>query len=127
MIEEQSNNDTVYPVKNVENGEPILDFQKQEQNIKAKESYLKSYIWSVLLPPIGIYYFIKYYFFSDKSPGIRKAAVINLVLTILSLIGNIWGIYYFLNQPIPGGSQNLNSIKELVYPENQKSLEQLLQ
>lgn len=127
MTEDTDNSQINQPENNIDAVKDVLDIQKQEQNIKAKESFFKSYFWSVLLPPIGIYYFVKYYFFSDKSPRNRRAAVINLVLTVLSLIGNIWGIYYFLNQPFPGSSQDLNSIKELANPENQKSLQQLLQ
>lgn len=127
-MEEQINiGSTNQPVGNVDAYKAILEMEQQKQNLKAKESFLKSYIWSVLLPPIGIYFFIKYFFFADGSPSSRKAAVINLVLTIVSLILNIWGIQVLLNQVVSSNGQDLNSLKELTNPENQKSLQQLLQ
>lgn len=112
---------------NLEAYKAILDIEQQKQNLKAKESFWKSYLWSVLLPPIGIYYFIKYFYFAEGNPGVRKAAAINLVLTVASLIFNIWLMKMFFSAPITGGSQNLNMIKELITPDNQKSLQQLLQ
>lgn len=114
------------PINNPEAYKAILEVKEQKQNLKAKESFLKSYIWSVLLPPIGIYYFIKYFFFADGSQSSRKAAIINLVLTIVSFILNIWGIRLLFYQIASSGNQDLNSLKELTNPENQKSLQQLL-
>lgn len=114
-------------INNLEAYKAILDIEQQKQNLKAKESFWKSYLWSVLLPPIGIYYFIKYFFLSDGSSGVRKAGILNLSLTLISLIFNIWLMKLFFSNPITGNSQNLNMIKELITPENQKSLQQLLQ
>lgn len=105
----------------------ILTLNQQGQDIKDKENYWKTYLWSILLPPIGVYYFIKYLFFGGGSTHERKTAVINLVLTIISLILNIWLMKLFFPSSITGGDQNLNMIKELITPENQKSLQQLLQ
>lgn len=112
--------------KNVEAYKAILDSEQQNQKLKAKESFWKAYLWSVLLPPIGVYYFIKYFFFGDGGYEIRKAAVLSLFLTIISLLANIWLIQLFLNQPI-GGSGNFDTINELIKPENQENLRQLLQ
>lgn len=118
--------DNMEQAKNLEAYKAILDIEQQTQNLKDKRSYWKAYILSVILPPIGIYYFIKYFFFSEGTDS-RKAGVVSLVLTIASLIVNLWLIQLFLNQSIGENSQNLNIIKELITPENQKSLQQLLQ
>lgn len=112
--------------KNLEAYKAILDINEQEQKLKTKSGYMKSYILSLLLPPIGLYYFIKYFFFTE-SDGARKAAIINLVLTVVSLILNIWIFQLFFNMATPQNSSNLNFMKELITPENQKSLQQLYQ
>ncbi|MBI3379648.1 hypothetical protein HY029_02755 [Candidatus Gottesmanbacteria bacterium] len=113
-------------VKNPKNFEALLQMDQQKQNLKAKESYWKAYLMSILLPPIGIYYFIKYFFFIGDSQS-KKAAVLNLVMTIVSLILNIWLIQLFFSSSFTGNNQNLNTIKELITPENQKSLQELIQ
>lgn len=113
--------------KNTEAYKAIIDIDQQTQNLKAKESFWKAYLWSILLPPLGIYYFIKYLFFGDGTSDRRKAAIISLVLTIVSLLVNIWLIQLFLNQSIGGNTQNFDTLKELTTPENQENLKQLLQ
>ena len=100
---------------------------QQKENIKAKEGFWKAYLWSVMLPPIGIYYFVKYYFFGEGNEGMRKAAIISLILTVASLFLNIWLIQLFFSQAASVNDPNLNSLKELITPENQKSLQNLLQ
>ncbi|GAH13179.1 unnamed protein product, partial [marine sediment metagenome] len=85
---------------------------------------------SIFLPPIGgIYYFIKFFLFFDNIDA-KKAGIVSLVLTIISLVLNIWILKLFLNQSIGGvvgNNQNLDMLKELITPGNQKSLQQLLQ
>lgn len=113
--------------KNPDAYKAILTIGEQGQNLIAKEGYWKAYLLSVFLPPIGIYYFVKYFFFADGSSESWKAAIICLLVTIISLALNVWFIRLFFSQSTPGGSQNLDIIKELITPENQKSLRQLLQ
>lgn len=127
MLEEPINITTNQPEKNEEAYKAILQLGQQKQDIKEKENYWKAYVMSILLPPAGVYYFIRYFFFGGEQQGKRRAAVISLVLTIISLFLNIWLIQLFLNQSLPGGSQNLDTLRELITPENQKSLQQLLQ
>lgn len=114
-------------ITNPEAYKAILAINEQSQELKAKESFWKAYLWSILMPPIGIYYFIKYFFFGTGSSNARKAAIISLVVTIVSLVLNIWFIKSLFSQSIPGGNQSLETINELITPENQKSLQQLLQ
>lgn len=112
--------------KNLDAYKAVLQIENQKQSLKEKESYWKAYLWSVLLPPLGIYYFLKYFFFGDVSYDSRKAGVISLVLTVVSLIINVWFIQLFFSQTI-GENGNLETIKELITPENPKNLQQLLQ
>lgn len=113
--------------KNLDPYKAILEIEDQNWNLKAKKNNQKAYIWSVLLPPIGLYYFVKYLFFPDGESSSIRTGVICLVLTLISLFGNIWFIQLFLNQSAGGDVKNLDTIKELITPENQKSLQQLLQ
>lgn len=113
--------------KNVEAYKAILAMSEQKEILKAKESFWKAYLWSVLIPPLGVYYFIKYFFFGDVTSERRKAGVVSLVLTIISLLLNIWLIQLFFNQTIGGGGQNFDTIKEVITPGNQKDLQKLLQ
>lgn len=113
--------------KNLETYQAILQINQQQQTLKTKEVYWKAYIFSVLFPPIGIYYFIKFFFFREINNESRKAATISLILTIASLILNIWFIQLFFAQTTPSNTQNLNMLKDLITPENQKTLRQLMQ
>lgn len=115
------------PAKNLEAYQGLLEISQQEQTLKARQGYFKAYLLSVFLPPIGLYYFVKYLFFADTSSDNQKAAVICLVLTVVSLILNIWLFSLFFNQFAPENSQNANFLKELITPENQKTLQQLMQ
>lgn len=126
MIEEQTN-PANHPEKNLEAYKAFLQLDQQEQILKAKGGYLKSYVLIVFLPPIGLYYFLKYFFFAERSFANRKAAMICLALTVISLILNIWIIQLFFSQFVPAKSQNLNFLEELITPENQKTLQQLMQ
>lgn len=114
------------PVKNIEAYKALLQIEQQAEVLKVKASFRKAYILSLTIPPIGIYYFIKYFFFTDGDLSYRKVAIISLVLTIISLAVNIWFLQLFLAQSSPDMNQNTNFLKELTTPENQKSLQQLL-
>ncbi|MCL5073912.1 MAG: hypothetical protein M1308_23925 [Actinobacteria bacterium] len=110
-----------------------MEIEQQPAMVKAKQGYLKAYIMSVILPPIGLYYFIKYLFFSNADNSDFKAGIISLVLTTISLFLNIWLIKVFFNQiglfssgNISNG-QNMDFLKEFITPENQKILKQLFE
>ena len=105
----------------------LLDIQQQEALLKAKSGYLKAYIFSFFIPPLGVYYFIKYFFVADNSYENRKAGIISLVLTITSLIVNFWLFNLFFTSFAPEGSNNEEFINELITPANQKELQQLFQ
>ena len=97
------------------------ELDKKEQILKTKPGYLHAYILSVVLPPIGIYYFIKYVFLKNETAGDAVAGVISLALTIGSILLNIWLFGVMFKQSaslIP--SQNLDMLKELITPANQK-------
>lgn len=115
------------PTKNLEAYKGLLEISQQEQTLKAREGYLKAYIFSIFLPPIGFYYFFKYFFVAETSDNNRKTAVICLILTIVSLILSIWVTKLFIGQFAPENSQNSEFLKELITPENQKTLKQLMQ
>lgn len=126
MVEENLNPVPI-PPKNPEVYRALLQVNEQEASLKARRGYLKAYLLSFFLPPIGLYYFIKYFFFADTSSDNRKTAVICLSLTVVSLILNIWLFKLFFNQFAPQNSQNKEFMQELITPENQKTLQQLMQ
>lgn len=115
------------PTKNLEPYEALLSIDQQKEALKTKESHWRAYILSIIIPPIGLYYFIKYFFFGEGDSNERRAAVISLILTTVSLFLNIWLIQLFFNQPLSDKNQDMNFLKELITPENQKNLQQLLQ
>ncbi len=115
------------PTNNPEYYKTLLQMQEQGETLKAKQGYFKAYIFSVIMPPIGLYYFFKYFFFLNESYNDRKAGLICLFLTIASLVLNIWLIQLFLSQFETPQNQDLNSIKELITPQNLKDLRQLIE
>lgn len=113
---------------NLEAFQALAELDKKERTIKAKQGYFRAYILSVLLPPIGIYYFIKNLFFTDGRDEDIKAGVISLIITIISLLLSLWFfgvIFKQMTSVLP--SQNSNILKEMITPENQKKLKDLLQ
>src|SRR3989339_2238169 len=95
------------------NKEALLSLNNQEQMLKSKPSYIKAYAVSIIFPPFGFFYFIKYFFFGDGSLDDRKAAIICLVLTIVSIVISVLTLQMFFNQAINLNDQNLNVLKEL--------------
>lgn len=114
------------PAKNIEAYKALLQIEQQKDILEAKVTYWRAYILSASIPPIGLYYFIKYFFFGDGVSSSRKVAIVSLILTIISLLFNIWFIQLFFNQAAPDNNQNMNFMKELITPEDQKSLQQLI-
>jgi len=98
----------------------------KEKEIKSSQGYIKAYLLSLLIPPIGIYYFVKYVFFSDGEKESIKAGIISLIITMISLFLSIWLTIVFFKQStssIP--PENLQMLKDLAAPENQKKLLEL--
>ena len=107
--------------------EALADLELKEKQIKLRKGYGKAYFWSVFLPPIGIFYFFKYLFFSGGEKESIKAGVISLILTIVSLLVSFWSMAVLINQMMPGGSssESMQMLQNLTTPENQKALLQL--
>lgn len=123
MVEQYS---LTKPIQNKEAFQALLTLDEKERTSKLRQGYLFAYIWSILLPPIGIYYCIKYVFFANGTNDDIKAGVISLVLTIISLLLNIWLFGLFFKQAtnlIP--SQGSGMLKDLITPANQQILKDL--
>src|SRR3989338_5339932 len=105
----------------------ILELNNQQQKLKSKTNHLKAYMVSVFFPPFGLFYFIKYFFFGEGSFDDRKAAIICVVLTVVSIVVSVLTLQMFFNQAINLNDQNLNVLKELITPENQNTLRELFQ
>jgi len=120
--------DQINPKPNLEAFQALAELDTKERNLKAQGNYMKAYVLSALLPPIGLFYFIKYVFFSDGDSEAIKAGIVSLIITIISLLLSIWFVAVFFKQAsssIP--SEDINSLKELITPENQKKFKDLLQ
>lgn len=104
----------------------MAQLDSKEKEINSSQGYIKAYLWSVLIPPIGIYYFVKYVFFAGREEGNIKAGIISLILTLLSLFLSFWLMANLFKQTTFGiPSQNLQILKDLAAPDNQKKLLQL--
>lgn len=104
----------------------LAEVNSKEQEIKSKQKYGMAYLWSVLIPPIGVYYFVRYVFFANGEDGSVKAGIISLVLTLASLLFSIWlltGLFTSTTTSIP--PENLQMLKDVAAPENQKNLLEL--
>lgn len=111
--------------KNFEAYKAILEIDEQKQRSKEKQEVWKAYILSICVPPIGIYYFIKYFLFVEVENA-RKSAVMSLILTGISLFVSFWLVQALFNQSMSNSNNNLNFMRELITPENQKTLQELL-
>lgn len=121
-------NRQIKPKLNLEAFQALAELDKRERIAQAKQGYYKAYFLSLLLPPLGIYYCIKYVFFADGTDEDIKAGIISLVITTISLLLSIWLFGVIFKQTtsvIP--SQNSNILKELITPENQKKYKELFQ
>jgi len=104
----------------------MAQLDSKEKKLKSSQGYGKAYLWSILIPPIGIYYFVKYVFFTGGEAENIKAGIISLVLTLVSLFLSFWLTVVLFNQTTSGiPPQNLQILKDLMVPENQKKLFQL--
>ena len=103
----------------------MAQLDSKEKEIKSSQGYGKAYLWSVLIPPIGIYYFVKYVFFAGGEEKNIKAGIISLVLTLVSFFLSFWLMAKFFEQTTSKNPNNLQILKDLTVPDNQKKLLQL--
>ncbi|PIY71704.1 hypothetical protein COY87_04780 [Candidatus Roizmanbacteria bacterium CG_4_10_14_0_8_um_filter_33_9] len=101
----------------------MVQLDSKEKEIKTSQGYGKAYFLSIIIPPIGIYYFVKYVFFTNGEDTSTKAGIISLILTLISFFFSLWMMTELLKQltsSLP--SQNLQQLNELTIPDNQKKL-----
>ncbi|PIP14844.1 hypothetical protein COY88_03090 [Candidatus Roizmanbacteria bacterium CG_4_10_14_0_8_um_filter_35_28] len=104
----------------------MVQVDSKEKEIKSSHGYGKAYLWSILIPPIGIYYFLKHVFFSGGEEKSIKTGIISLVLTLVSFFLSFWLVNNLFKQTTSGiPRQNLQILKDLAVPDNQKTLLQL--
>lgn len=114
-------------IENKEAYSALIEIDNKERNFQNTARYFKAYSISVLIPPLGIYYFIKYFFFGSGSEAEIRAAFTSLILTIVSLVLTIWlSATMFNSVALPAGS-NSEILKEYSSPESQKQLRDLFQ
>ena len=109
--------------KKLELVQAMAQLDSKEKEIKSAKGYSKAYFWSVVIPPIGIYYFVKYLFFTGGEKEDVKAGVVSLALTLASLFLSFLLIAALFKQPT--SSQGLKMLKDLTVPDNQKEILQL--
>lgn len=120
MIEQESQD--AY-AKKFELIKATAELDSKEKAMKSSQGYGKAYFWSVLLPPIGIYYFVKYLFFDGGDREHIKAGIISLILTLASLLVSVLLLAGMFNQAtsiLPG--QGNDMLKELITPGNQNKI-----
>ena len=111
---------------NTEAYRALLEIDQGERTFKSRKGYSGAYVWSLLIPPLGIYFFIKYIFFGNGSGEDAKAGYISLILTILSTLVSIWFAGMLFKQTTSAlPNQSSDMIKELITPENQNKLKDL--
>ncbi len=60
--------------------------QKRDDNRVPGKSKKWAYLVSLLAPPFGLVFSIKYYFFDDRDDA-KSVALISLVLTVVAILG----------------------------------------
>lgn len=120
MIEQKTSDEYA---KKLELVQAEAQLASKEKEISSSQGYGKAYAVSVLFPPVGIYYFIKYLFFNGGGEESVKAGVISLMLTITSLFISFWilaVLFKGTTSSLP--QQDLQMLKDLATPGNQKKL-----
>lgn len=97
MAEQEQIDKDAY-AKKIELVEAIAQLNSKEKSINSSQGYGKAYFWSVILPPMGIFYFIKYLFFDGGDEEHVRAGIISLVLTLVSLLVSILLLGGIFNQ-----------------------------
>ena len=119
MTEQEKVDKDIY-AKKVELVEAIAQLNSKEKSINSSQGYGKAYFWSVILPPIGIFYFIKYLFFDGGDEEHVKAGVISLILTLVSLLASILLLGGIFNQA--ASMLPKDTVNELTTPGNQNKI-----
>lgn len=119
MTEQEQIDKDAY-AKKIELVEAIAQLNSKEKSIHSSQGYGKAYFWSVLLPPMGIFYFIKYLFFDGGDEEHVRAGVISLVLTLVSLLVSILLLGGIFNQAASMFPKD--TINELTTPVNQNKI-----
>lgn len=88
----------IAPQKNLEAFQALLEIDQKEKDIKKREGYMKAYVLSILLPPIGLYYFFKYLFFANGTKEDIRAGIISLILTVILGLLSFWAIVGMFKQ-----------------------------
>jgi|GEM_PF-1593768 len=103
--------------------EAMTELDTKEKTLASSGIYAKAYLLSVFIPPIGVYYFVKYVFFSGGDEKCVKAGIVSLVLTLISLFFSLLFMNGFAGQITTGTSQkNTKMLNELSAPKNQQQL-----
>jgi hypothetical protein len=77
------------PKLNKEAFAAILELDRNERSMGAKAGYYRAYVLSLLLPPLGVYYFLRFVLSPMSTTDDKKAGVIALIITTVSLIVSI--------------------------------------
>lgn len=113
--------------KNLDAFRSLLELEEKERTAKVRQGYIFAYFWSVCLPPLGVYFFFKYLFYSNGTKEDVRAGTVSLFLTIASLLFSIWLFDFVMKQMSVISPQSGEMLKELITPGNSSSLQQLLQ
>lgn len=113
--------------KNIDVYGALIEIDNEERKLKKNTGYFKSYSWSILIPPIGVFFFIRYFFLGDGNESDKKAGIVSLILTIISLLFSFWIFSALFNIEISGANntKKLEFINEMITPENQKKMLEL--
>lgn len=119
------NNQDAYQ-KKLEFVQALSQLESKEKEIRSSQKYRGAYFWSLIAPPIGVYYFVRYLFFEGEKEGSIQAGVLSLILTIISLSISVLFLSSILKQTTSSTSPaDLQMLKDLANPKNQKTILQL--
>lgn len=114
--------------KNLEAFQALLEVDERERSFKERQGFITAYVLSVLLPPFGIYFCIKYIFFSNRTPDEIRAGLISLGLTVASLLLSVLAINILFSVPgVKPSPAEYDTLKQFVTPANMQQFKDLLQ
>jgi len=114
--------------KNIDAYKALLEIDQSERNFKSRQGYSGAYALSLFVPPLGLYYFIKYVFLGNRSEEDVKAGCISLFLTVVSTLVSILLMGVLFKQTtsvLP--DQGSDVLKDMITPANQNKLRELFQ
>jgi len=104
---------------NLEAYQALLEIDESERTFKRRQGYNAAYAMSLLIPPVGVFFFFKYLFFETGSRDDIKAGCISLGLTITSLLLSLWLMGVFFSQATSAlPNQGGDALKEFITPGN---------